>query len=182
MTRILGPLCVVLAAGALVAGALTNPAPLVTAGLDLAGFGPQGRWLWTAAVGLLAVLWLLGYWRGLAWVATVGLVGFAVTAALGLLTGLAAGWMVFGLLSALCAWDLHRFAQRLWSVERVEAQGDLERRHLQRLLAVAGLGLLTAFLALRIEVRLTFLMALLLGLLAVWGLSRAVATLRRESD
>jgi hypothetical protein len=177
MARILGPLCVVLTAGALIAGALTGTGPVLTAGL-----GPQGRWLWTAAVGLLAVLWLLGYWRGLAWVATVGLVGFVAAAALGLLMGLAAGWMVLGLLAALCAWDLHRFVQRLRRVERVEAQGDLERRHLQRLLAVAGLGLLAAFLALRIEVRLTFLMALFLGLLAVWGLSRAVATLRRESD
>jgi hypothetical protein len=181
MARIFAPLCVVLAAGALVAGALTATG-LAAAGLEAAGFGPQGRWLWTAAVGLLAVLWLAGYWRGLAWVAPVGLVGFAVAAALGLLMGLAAGWMVFGLLAALCAWDLHRFGLRLQSVERVEAVADLERRHLQRLLAVAGLGLLAAFLALRIQVRLTFLMALLLGLLAVWGLSRTVAILRRESD
>ena len=180
MTRILGPLCVVLAGGALVAGALTASGQ-AAAGL-VAGFSPQGRWLWVAVVGLLAVLWLLGYWRGLAWVAVVGLVGFAAASALGLLMGLGAGWMVFALLAALCAWDLHRFVLRLQSVERVEAQADLERRHLQRLLAVAGLGLVTAFLALRIQIRLTFLMALVLGLLAVWGLSRAVAILRRESD
>jgi hypothetical protein len=181
MTRVLGPFCVLLAAGSLAAGALTA-AELAAAGLEAAGFGSQGRWLWVAVVGLLAVLWLLGYWRGLAWVAPVGLAGFTAAAALGLLMGLAAGWMVVGLLAALCAWDLHRFVQRLRGVERVEAEAGLERRHLRRLLAVAGLGLLTAFLALRIEVRLTFLMALLLGLLAVWGLSRAVAVLRRESD
>jgi hypothetical protein len=180
VTRILGPLCVVLAAGALVAGALSATGQ-AAAGL-ITGFGPQGRWLWVAVVGLLAALWLAGYWRALVWVAPVGLVGFAAAAALGLLMGLGPGWMVFGLLAALCAWDLHRFGLRLRRVERVEAVADLERRHLQRLLAVAGLGLLAAFLALRIQVRLTFLMALLLGLLAVWGLSQAVATLRRESD
>lgn len=181
MTRIFGPLCILLAAGALVAGALTASG-LDAAGLEAAGSGPQGRWLGTAVVGLLAVLWLLGYWRGLAWVAAVGLVGFTAAAAMGLLMGLAAGWMVSGLLAALCAWDLHRFALRLRGVERVETRGDLERRHLQRLLTVVGLGLLAAFLALRIEIRLTFLMALLLGLMAVWGLSRVVILYRRESD
>jgi hypothetical protein len=170
MARILGPVCVVLAAGALAAGALA------------AGSRLPGWWTWAAVVGLLAALWLIGYWRGLQWVAPVGLVGFAVAAAIGLLMGLGAGWMVFGLVAALCAWDLHRFVLCLNGIEQVERGSVLERRHLQRLLAVAGLGSLTAILALRIEIRLTFLMALLLGLLAVWGLSRAVALLRRESD
>ena len=171
MARTLVPVCVVLSAGALSADALA------ASGLSL-----QLRWLWAAAVGLVAVLWLLGYWRGLAWVASVGLVGLVVAAAAGLMLGLGAGWMVFGLVVALCAWDLHRLVLCLNSVEQVEGEAILERRHLQRLLLVAGLGSLLAALALEIEVRLTFLMALLLGLLAAWGLSRAVDFLRRESD
>jgi hypothetical protein len=67
-------------------------------------------------------------------------------------------------------------------VDRVEDERGMTRRHLGRLLAVAGLGLILTIVALGIEVRLTFLMAFLLGLLAVWGFSRAVTFLRQESD
>jgi hypothetical protein len=50
------------------------------------------------------------------------------------------------------------------------------------LLVVAGLGGVLAVLALTIEIRLTFFQALLLGLLVIWGLSRGIGFLRRESD
>jgi hypothetical protein len=146
------------------------------------GYGLGGQWVWTAVIGLVGVLWLAGTWRGWEWVASVGLIGFVGIAAVGLWLGLGAGWMVFGLVAALCAWDLGRFVLYLKRVERVEAERELEQRHLQRLLAVAGLGLLVAAVALSVEIRFTFMMALLLGLLAVWGLSQAVGFLRRESD
>jgi hypothetical protein len=165
MTRMIGSICVVLAAGALAIG-----------------YGLHGWWLWTTGIGLLGVLWVLGYWRGWGWMASVGLVGFVAVDAVGLLLDLGIGWMVFGLVAALCAWDLHRFVLCLERVDRVEDERTMTQRHLGRLLAVAGLGLVLAFVAMRIQVRLTFLMALLLGLLAVWGLSRAVGFMRRESD
>jgi hypothetical protein len=163
--RIIGSVCVGLAAGA-----------LATA------YGLQGWWLWTAGVGLLGVLWLVGYWRSWGWLASVGLVGSVAASAIGLLLDLPAGWMVAGLLAALCAWDLHRFVVSLETVDRVDDEGGLTRRHLARLGTVAGLGLVLVVVALGIEVRLTFLMASLLGLLAVWGLSQAVRFLRRESS
>ncbi len=144
------------------------------------GYGLGSQWVWMPAIGILAVLWLFGYWRGWEWVASLAVVGYTGMAAAGSLSGLGSGWMVGGLVAALCAWDLHRFVLCLRSVERVEAEGALERRHLQRLLAVAGLGLLLAAIALTVEIRLSFLFALLLGTLAVLGLSRAVSFLRRE--
>ncbi|HSR30069.1 MAG TPA: hypothetical protein VLY63_05845, partial [Anaerolineae bacterium] len=138
--------------------------------------------LGTTGIGLLGILWVFGYVRGWGWMAYVGLVGFVAAAAIGLLLNLGVGWMVFGLVAALCAWDLHRFVLCLERVDRVVDERTMTNRHLGRLLAVAGLGLVLAVVALRIQVRLTFLMALLLGLMAVWGLSRAVGFLRRESD
>jgi hypothetical protein len=165
MARTIGAVCVSLAAGAL--------------GL---GYSLGGLWAGTLTLGILGLLWLLGYWRGWAWIAPVGLIGCTGAAAAGLLLELRADWMVFGLVAALCAWDLHRFVLRLTMMDRIEDERAMTQRHLGRLLAVAGLGLVFAVVALRIEVRLTFLMALLLGLLAVWGLSRAVSFLRRESD
>jgi hypothetical protein len=89
---------------------------------------------------------------------------------------------VAGLVAALCAWDLHHFVLDLQRVGRVEDRRALEQRHLLRLLAVAGLGGVLAVLALTIEIRLTFFQALLLGLLVIWGLSRGIGFLRRESD
>ncbi len=165
MARRIGPICILLAMGTLAVG-----------------YGLGGQWVWTAVIGLVGVLWLAGTWRGWEWVASMGLIGFTGIAAVGLWLDLGAGWMVFGLVAALCAWDLGRFVLCLRRVGRVEAERELEQRHLQRLLAVAGLGLLVAAIALSIEIRFTFVMALLLGLLAVWGLSQAVGFLRRESD
>ena len=162
--RIVGSVCVGLAAGAVATG-----------------YGLQGWWLWVVGVGLLAILWVPGYWRGWGWMATVGLIGFVSASAAGLLLDVGVGWMVTGLVAALCAWDLHRFVACLETVDRVEDERGLTRRHLGRLLVVAGLGLALAVTALGIEVRLTFLMALLLALLAAWGLSQAVGFLRQES-
>jgi hypothetical protein len=165
MARRIGPLCVGLAVGSLAMG-----------------YGRAGWWDWMLAFGILGGLWLFGYWRGWAWMAPLGLVGFVGLSAIGLWLDLEAGWMVAGLVAALCAWDLQHFALGLQRVGRVEDGRALEQRHLLRLLAVAGLGLVLAVVALTIEIRLTFFQALLLGLLVIWGLSRGIGFLRRESD
>jgi len=165
MARTIGPICVGLAVGSLIIG-----------------YGLGGRWDWMLIPGLLGGLWLFGYWRGWGWMASVGLIGFVGFSAIGLRLGLDAAWLVAGLVAALCAWDLHRFVLLLQEVGQVEDERALEKRHLSRLLVVAGLGLVLAVVALRIEIRLTFFQTLLLGLLVVWGLSRGISFLRRESD
>lgn len=165
MARKSGPLCIGLAVGSLVIG-----------------YGQAGWWDWVLIPAILGGMWVFGYWRGWGWMASVGLVGIAGLSALGLWLNLDAGWMVAGLVAALCAWDLHHFAQCLQRVGQAEDERALEQRHLLRLLAVAGLGLVLAVVALSIEIRLTFFQALLLGLLVVWGLSRGISFLRRESD
>lgn len=165
MARWLGALCVVLA----------------TATLS-AGYGLAGWWSWLLAVGGLGLLWLGGYWRGWFWIAPLGLAGFAVAAAAGLLEALGAGWMVLGLVAALCAWDLQDLVHALQDLEPVEAHRTLERSHVRRLLVVAGLSLAVAAVALTVEIKLTFLLALFLGLLVAWSLGRAVGFLRHESD
>lgn len=140
--------------------------------------------LWAPALLVVAVggLWLLGLWRRLRWMAWVGLFLFAGGAAAGLLQGLGAGWMLFGLVAALTAWDLDDFLHRLESVERVEGQRGLELAHLRRLLVVNGLGLLLASVALGLRLDLGFGAVLLLGGLAILGLSRVVVFLRHESE
>jgi hypothetical protein len=154
---------------------------LATAALS-AGYGLAGLWPWLVAPGGLGLVWLGGYWRDWFWITPLGLIGFAVAAAAGLLQGLGAGWMVLGLVAALCAWDLHYLVRTLQALEPAKVHRRLEWSHIQRLSVVAGLSLVLAAVALTIEVRFTFLVALFLGLLAVWGLGRVVGFLRHESD
>jgi len=170
VARRLGALLVVLAMAALAAGTLSAP------------FGLAAGWPWLLALAVLSFFWLAGFWRGWLWSAPWGLAGFTLAAAAGLLQGLGAGWMILGLVAALCAWDLHYLAHLLQDLAPAEAHRTLERRHIQRVLTVAGLSLALAAVALTLEVKLTFFLALLLGLLAAWGLGRAVGFLRGEAD
>lgn len=170
MARWLGVLFVVLATGAQWGGSLSG-------GHDLAH-----RWPWLLATGGLGLLWLGGYWRDWLWVTPLGLAGFAMASAAGLLQAFGAGWMVLCLVAALCAWDLHYLVHSLRDLEPVGAHRVLERGHIRRLLAVGGLSLALAAVALSVEIELTFFLALLLGLLAAWSLGRIVGVLRRESD
>jgi hypothetical protein len=165
MARWLGAFSVVLAAGSL-----------------SGGYALAGRWPWLLVLGGLGLLWLAGFRRGWIWAASLSLIGFALAAAAGLLQGLGAGWMALGLVAALCAWDLNYLAQSLRDLEPVTTHRQLERNHIRRLLAVAGLGLALAAIALTVEIRLPFFLALLLGGLAAWSLGRVAGYLRRESD
>jgi hypothetical protein len=146
-----------------------------------------GFWLanlWVAAIPIAAVgaAWMLSLWRGYNWVASAGLLLFASAAAAGVLLDVGTGWMLAGLALALAAWDLGSFVHRVRSADRSEGTADLERRHLVQLLAVIGLGLALAIVALGARVRMGFAMVLLLGLLSLIGLSRTTEFLRRESD
>lgn len=157
---------------------------LATSALAL-GYALGGLWNLTLVIVALGFLWLLGQTRHWGWMAFVGLVSFVGVAVIGLWFDLAAGWMLLGTVMALAAWDLDHFAQRLryvgWDETLAERRRELERRHLQRLLSVSGLGLLLAAVALGVRIRFNFGIAFLLGLVAVLGLSQAISFLRRES-
>jgi hypothetical protein len=129
----------------------------------------------------LGIIWLVGTWRRWLWAPTAGLVLGAGLAGYGLLQHAGAGWMLVGLVAALTAWDLDRFVQILSAVERIENRASLERRHLQRLVLVDGLGLLLGAVALLVRTRISLALMLLLGLVIVMGLYRAMSYLGRES-
>ena len=146
------------------------------------GYAVGGVWKISLILLAMGVLWWIGQKRHWNLFAPVALLGFVVAAAVGLWMGLPAGWMLVGVVAALSAWDLDHFARRLRSVERVEMRPALERLHLRRLVSVDGLGLLLAGMALGVQYKFSFDVALVLGLVAVVGLSQMVSYLRRESD
>ncbi len=159
------------------------PAGTVLAAASLAmGYGLNELWGGAVTVGVVGAFWVVGQWRRWGWVASVALVLLIGAAAVGLWLGAGGGWMLVGVVAALVAWDLDRFAWRMRAAGRVEDADALERCHLQRLLTVSGAGLLLGAAALSLRVRLGFAVAFLLALLAVLGLSRVVGFLRREGD
>lgn len=147
-----------------------------------AGYALGDFWIWTLPILGLAALWLLGQRRGLKWITSLELLLFVGLAAIGLWQKLAPSLMLLGIIAALAAWDIENFHQRVEGVEIVDHRDDLERKYLQRLLIIEGSGALLAVAAVSLTVTFSFGSALLLGLLAVVGLSRTIGFLRRESD
>jgi hypothetical protein len=131
------------------------------------------------AVGLL---WLIGQWRGLNWTASWGFALFVAAIIYGNLQGVSLLWLLPGILTTLAAWDLSHFSQYLTSVKDVREETDLRWHHFLRLGIIIGLGSFLGFSAISFETELHFMWAILLGLLAIIGLSQAVRFLRQESD
>ena len=167
--------------------------PRMTTALSLAGgalsvfslaVGYAAGDLWSGVVAVLAAggLWLLGHLRALSWTSSVFLVVQAVAAGVALLHDVWGGWSVIGLVAALVAWDLDQFAQRMRSAGRVDDAPGQERRHLRRVLAVAGVGGLLGIVGLILQVRLGFGVALLLAVLAILGLTLTIGTMRRTGE
>jgi hypothetical protein len=144
-----------------------------------------GAWAWAAISLGLGIAWLVGLGQGWSLAAPLGFAASAALAILSVSLNEQAGVALLALLAvvaALCAWDLDGLARRLAHFGYVGDRSRLERRHLGRLLAVAGLGLLLGGAALAVQIRLTFLPAFLLSLLVVVGLSWGVFFLRVESS
>jgi hypothetical protein len=154
---------------------------LATAAL-LLGYIDVGAWTWLLLSVALGGLWLLGLWCRWGWVSAAGLALYAAVAAFGLWLGAGSGWLLLAVGLALAAWDLDGFVRSLRPKQWIGDLAGLERRHLLRLLAVEGVGLLLAATALGLTLDLGFGLVLLLGLLAVAGLSRALALIRRAGD
>jgi len=154
---------------------------LAVAALGL-GYWLDNAWLGTLFAVAVGLFQFLGKWRGWNWASSVALILFAGTAAIGIRTGAEASWMLLGTVAALSIWDLDHFALRLRFAPSTSDARSLERQHFLRLLIVVALGLLLGFAALNVRAAFGFGTAVLLGLLAIAGLSWAISFLRRESD
>lgn len=155
---------------------------ILTSGALATGYAASGDW----PVALLAAIagggWLLAQRRGRAEAAAPMLVGYIALAALGRWFGAESALMLLGVTGALAAWDLQRLQERLGYASSAQAARDLERAHLKRLGIVSALGYLAGLAALYVQVRLHLALLLLLGLLAIAGLSYAVRYIRRAGE
>lgn len=156
---------------------------VVLAVSTLAGaYAGAGLWMPAALIVILGVPVIVAQRMGKGWVVSLTAVLLASAAAVGAWMELYRWLLLIGLIAALSAWDLDAFARRLSSVDAVEQEQALKRRHLQRLLVVDALGLLLGVSALTVQIRLSFGLALVLALIALVGLSRALGFLGRGSS
>ncbi len=137
-----------------------------------------GRWVTAKPLTRVST----GLVRLVASMAGIVFAGFAVLVAWGLLQNVSAPLMIVALAAALANWDLHYFRRRLAAAAHVVAPGPIVGAHLRRLAVVVGGGSGLGLLALFVRVRYSMGTVVLLSLLALVGLSRAVAYVRRASD
>ncbi|HNS50327.1 MAG TPA: hypothetical protein PKO09_04010 [Anaerolineae bacterium] len=155
---------------------------IVAAGAALTtGYALADRVAGAIAGASLALAWLLLRQRSGAWLCDTGLIASAAAAAAGMLLDARPAWMLIALIAALTAWDLDAFARWLHDCPTAAEAQSLERRHLQRTLALDLLALGLGLLALELHIRLRLGLLILLGLILSLGLSRVVVALRRQA-
>jgi len=155
---------------------------ILAALIPAAGLALTGAWLLALPCVALGALWLVGYTRQLEGLGSFMLVAFIAVAGIGVNLNQSAIWAPPTVVLALAAWDLERFGSRLRLADASQGTRELERRHLWRLLAVSGLSLVLAWVALGSRLKLDMAVALGLGFLAILGLSQVIRSLARESD
>jgi hypothetical protein len=144
-------------------------------GYAQAGFSDPVKWFI-----LLGIAWLAARWQRWHWFASIALLVIVAAAAYGIWKEFPTVWMLLGALGGLLGWDLSDFARRLSYAAPTDDIRGMERRHLERVGVVAGLGLGLALLSIYIHVQhLAFEVAVGLIILAALGLTRLVIGLRR---
>jgi hypothetical protein len=144
------------------------------------GFGLRASWVSLALAVGTGALWLLILRRRIEWAASLPLFGFTALAVLGIAVGVSPGWILVSLAAALAAWDLDYFLRRVQEVKDSSLAASMIAHHLRRLVGVMAVGLLAASGALLIQYRLTFSMAIIVSLLAVFVLTRLISMFTRS--
>ena len=145
-------------------------------GYEQAGLVEFARWII-----FFGGVWFFAVWQRWRWFAYIGLVLEFLAAALGLwILNFAPGWMFAGAIGGLLAWDLTDFRYR-----QRYAASDAERRaveiqHLFRLTVLALIGFGFASLAMILKLQFNFEWALLLAIVAVFGITQLVAWFRKK--
>lgn len=147
----------------LVAGYILEGTP----GLAVA-FGVVGLTWWAAARRFGNVFIPMGFFI------------FTVGAVSGVLAGLNFSLMLASLLSALGAWDMLRFRQRLARVEASSETEALETHHVGKLAAVLLLGAGLSLLAASLEVRFGFWLVAAVAVILLFSLERVLSLIKKS--
>jgi hypothetical protein len=143
------------------------------------GYAVGGRWPVSLVYVFLGLVWYLAQRRWVSGLENIMLFLFIAGAAVAFWAG-APGWMLLvGSILTLGAWDLDHFSQRLSRVDRVDFDTGLGWAHLARLGLVESIALAAGLVPLLVRFEIGFWWIMLLAFLAIIGLSRVVAFVRR---
>jgi hypothetical protein len=143
-------------------------------GYHLAGFAQFARWII-----FFGALWLIAVRQRWRWFAYIGIAFNFLIAALGLwLFNFPPGWMFAGAIGGLLAFDLTYFWDQVRFVNSDEERRGLERGHLLRVTFLTILDMTLASLAMLVKLQFTLEWALLLAIVAAFGVIQ-LAWLRR---
>jgi hypothetical protein len=154
---------------------------LATFGLAL-GFTLGGEELLAPVVTIFGIMWLVAVHREWQAVTTIAMMVFVAGTAFATWKGFMPGLMLVVLVAGLSAWDLVSMSARFRRVKKEAIEQGIERRHLTRLAAVDGMGLLLGSAGLLLKINLGFGVEILLGLVVAIGLSQLILHLRRSND
>ena len=155
---------------------------IVAALAMIAAYALSALWVGSVISLALGLIWLVGQQRQVKWLVDLGLIAFTAIAAFGVWWGVAAGWMLFGTVAALAAWDLAHFTRRLEQADQVAAEARLRQAHLQQLLLIVGLGIGLGGVALGIQLKMNLGWGIALGLLVTIGLSRVLGSVKNANN
>ncbi len=156
---------------------------IAIAALGLAvGCTLAGKELLAPVVTILGIVWMVAVMRQWFVVSEIAMVIFISGAVYGTWQGFLPGLMLVVLVASLSAWDLVSMLARFKKVKRESIGEGIERRHLIRLAAVDGLGLVSGAAGLLIRTRLNFVMIVLLGLIVAIGLSQLLFRLQQSRE
>lgn len=147
---------------------IANNVCLMTAAVCLgAGYIPGGYWLIMPVLLVMTIFRMVMNTRSVFWPVSSQLVVYVFLAAVGVAVNLSLPLMVIGCTAALASWDLTRFNQSLVGNPPPEAQGLLEKYHMQSLTVMCGASLLLVSISSIINMQLPFGVIVFLILTAV---------------
>jgi len=132
-------------------------------------------------VGLVAIWWILEYFEKHI-LNSLFFLMVIMLSLLGSLTGSPYLLALIGCLSALIAWDLSRFTERMEKFPNTESRASLEKIHLNRLLITAGAGFLCSLLAGGIQATISFITIFALALIGAISIAISVATMKKQDE
>ncbi len=138
----------------------------------------QSAWIWMGFTIIWIILWGLSQLLENNYTPAIFFFVFTGGCLVGTFLGLRSMLLFLGMTAALNAWDTDRFYRRWKDALRREANNQLERRHIFRLLFVDGVAISVAILGLMIKTQLSFGLMLLVVVIALISFSQLVRLLR----
>lgn len=150
------------------------------------GFALSKAWLGVVLVIFWFVFWVISLIRQYsgkgAGVGSTALFAYVIIILFAISSGVWPGWLLFGLVAGLAAWDLEFFILRIRDIEDENLVAVIISQHVRRLFVVSAIGLLLSGASFFIHYDLTFGTAFGVGLLAVMGVTFFVNLLHRSKS